>query len=101
MTYQVASNNSIDAIRLKNHLCSHSINQHLLNSNIGKVLRNLRGNLIPKNHAVPLRIALGDHSQMLSGSLLRNLKREPNKSANSVTSEDGDFCGNFPGVTAV
>jgi hypothetical protein len=87
-THKIRRNNSIQTLGLKHHPRSHSINQHLINSNIRKLLRHIRRNTIPHHHTIPLRVTLRHNSKMLLWSLLRYLERKLHDSLDSMSSED-------------
>lgn len=99
--HQVGSNNGIQAFRLQHHASSHSINKHLVNSDIREIHSNGLGNLIPENHTVALSIALSDNSQELTRTLLGGLKSEAHNSLNTVSGEDGDLSSDFPRLTSM
>ena len=99
--YQVCRHDRIQAFGLQHHAGCHRINQHLVNSHIRELGLQLLGNLVPEDHAVALRVALGDDGQHLARTLLGSLKREPHDSLHAVAREDRDFGGDLPGLSLV
>jgi len=100
-THQIRGHNRINTLRLQHHATRHRIDEHLLNRDVGKLLRDLRGDLIPKHHPIALRIALRHDGEMLARPLLRDLEREPDDALDAVAREDRDFGGRLPRVAAV
>jgi hypothetical protein len=100
-THQVGSHNRVQRLRLENHAGRHGIHQHLVDSDIRKVLGHLVGNLIPENHAIALRVALCDNSQELAGTLLGRLKGKTYKSGDAMACEDGDLGRRLPGAPSM
>jgi hypothetical protein len=101
LTHQVRSNNRVQTLRIQHHSTGHRIHQHFIALDVRKVFRNLRRNLVPQHHPVPLRIALRDNGDHLARPLLRNLKCKADQALYAVTREDGDFSRDFPGLAAV
>lgn len=101
MTYEIRSNNGVQATRIQYHPRCHRVNEHLVNHHIWEVLGYLHCNLVPKNHAVALGIALGDNSEKLPGTLACNLETEPHQSLNAVASEDCNLRRHLPWLAAV
>jgi len=95
-SYQVCGDNSVQRFRLKYHATCHSIHKHLVALDIWEVFGDLCCDLIPQHHPVPLRVALGDHSQELPWSLLRDLKGEADQSFDTMAGKYGDFRCSLP-----
>lgn len=100
-THQIGSNDGIQTLGLQNHASSHSINKHLVHSDIGEINRNNLCHFIPENHTVALGIALSDHRQQLARPLLSSLKGKPHNPLHTVTGEDRNFSRDLPRFSGV
>lgn len=80
---------------------SYSINKHLVNFDIREILSDLGGYLVPEDHAVPLRVALGHDGELLPGSATSRLECESHNALHSMSSKDGYLCGDRPRVTCM
>lgn len=100
-TYQICSHYRVNGLRLQNHAAGHGVHQHLVCCDIREVLGNIRSHLIPKHHAVPLGIALGDDCEQLSGPAPSRLECEAHDALDAMAGEHGYFRGYLPGLSTV
>lgn len=100
-THQVRGHDSIDRLGLQDHAAGHSINKHLVDGDIGEVLGDAGGDLIPQHHPVALGVALRHHRQELAGPLPGGLEGKAHDALDAVAGEDGDLRGHLPRLAAV
>ena len=92
---QIGRHHRIDRARLHHHAHRHRIDQLLVPGHVLVVVGDQGSDLIPEHHAVPLRVRLGHHGQMLPRARTRDIEREPHDPLHAAAGEDGNFGGDF------
>lgn len=100
-TYQVCGNNRVQRSRVEHHPSRHGVHKHLVELDVRELLCNAQDNLVPQNHSVALRVALGHIGKVLPGPALRSLESKTRKALDAMARENGDFGGSLPGPAAV
>jgi hypothetical protein len=98
---QVGGDNGVKGLGLEDHAARHGVDEHLVLGDVGEVLGDLGGDLVPEHHTVALGVALGDDGQQLARALLRRLKGEADDALHGVAGEDGHLGRRLPGLAAV
>jgi hypothetical protein len=98
---QVGGDDGVDGFRVENHPCCHCIDEHFLDCHVGVFFPDHRGDRIPHDHTIPLRIALRNYDQMFSWPGARNVECEAHDALDAVACEYGDFGRDFPGLVDV
>ena len=88
---QIGGDDGVEGLRLQGHAHGHGVDEHLVPGHVGIVLRHFGGDLVPHDHAVPLRVRLGHDGEKLARPRARHLERKPHDARDAGAGEDRDL----------
>ena len=98
---EICGDDGVDAGGLAHHARRHRIHQLLLDRDMRKILGDMGSHLIPEDHAMALRVGLGDHGQQLAWARFGNLEGRAHDPLDADAGEDGGLGGDLDGVAAM